>query len=633
MRAYARLWLLGATFLLILLFCFSPIVKDVRKLNVPNDGKPSVMDITLPHYVHSPSGQHGPLNYTYSLTIDYAGYQSTVFNFMGDDCVRHISINSQRLPTWHLPCHPLRPIMLDLSDYLKPGPNYVQLIVTDHEFSNGLDVKPATWGGPPSILSALLVGILTCLAGAFVSRLRGGREAFATQCLFAFGALLAFYFTWNTGYMEFGNDLLGHRDYMLFIAEKKRLPLPWEGWIFYHPPLYYIIGAVCIWIEQATQRVDAFTLLRLFNAVCYLTFLYYGILFLRRFLEGRAAYLLMVALYVTFPGMILTSLRVDSHTLLYALWAAALYNLAAWVQGKKTAHLLRTMVAVAIGILTRSNILVMLGTLGCVVLMEIILGKVKLRELLKTRMIVGGLLIVLALGANFGDTIYGRYKKLNTMPLVVSNVETLAGYFRLQPDAANYVSINIKHHIGLPFYNTFSSPDREYLWPSELKSSMFGEFTFIPTRLASIMNMVLLFFWACMIGGILTMQREMFLRQRFYLLSLALFIVAVVLNRYFHPFSTTQDFRYVMPMMILVFYGLGLAFARFKARVKTGASLHAVYTVMIAFVIISSAFFPLHMWMDKQAAEQQKPSAQTAMPGLLPPYLTDEGTMRVPNSR
>jgi 4-amino-4-deoxy-L-arabinose transferase-like glycosyltransferase len=44
-----------------------------------------------------------------------------------------------------------------------------------------------------------------------------------------------------------GYDAPGHAGYMLTIVEEGRLPHPHEGWSTFHPPLYYLLGAL-VWV-------------------------------------------------------------------------------------------------------------------------------------------------------------------------------------------------------------------------------------------------------------------------------------------------------------------------------------------------------------------------------------------------
>src|SRR5690606_9995878 len=62
-------------------------------------------------------------------------------------------------------------------------------------------------------------------------------------------ALIPITFYWSaTSWDTRSHDVSGggHFDYIEYVATKKALPLPDEGWVFYHPPVYYVIGAA-VW--------------------------------------------------------------------------------------------------------------------------------------------------------------------------------------------------------------------------------------------------------------------------------------------------------------------------------------------------------------------------------------------------
>ena len=44
--------------------------------------------------------------------------------------------------------------------------------------------------------------------------------------------------------LDFGFDGKDHLEYVRWVAEKKSVPIPHEGWQFYQPPLYYIVASI-----------------------------------------------------------------------------------------------------------------------------------------------------------------------------------------------------------------------------------------------------------------------------------------------------------------------------------------------------------------------------------------------------
>jgi len=55
---------------------------------------------------------------------------------------------------------------------------------------------------------------------------------------------------------ETGFDAKGHIDYIRYLVENHRLPLAEDGWQTYHPPLFYILGALLVWGLNAASSID-----------------------------------------------------------------------------------------------------------------------------------------------------------------------------------------------------------------------------------------------------------------------------------------------------------------------------------------------------------------------------------------
>jgi 4-amino-4-deoxy-L-arabinose transferase-like glycosyltransferase len=86
-------------------------------------------------------------------------------------------------------------------------------------------------------------------AGTAAGTRAPGRDArrarFAVAALFAAAAAQRAWNAWSLPPL-IGYDAPGHAGYIVTILEEWRLPHPTEGWMSYHPPLYYLLGAV-VW--------------------------------------------------------------------------------------------------------------------------------------------------------------------------------------------------------------------------------------------------------------------------------------------------------------------------------------------------------------------------------------------------
>src|SRR2546430_17726116 len=60
-----------------------------------------------------------------------------------------------------------------------------------------------------------------------------------------------------------GFDAMQHLNYIKYLQEHHSLPLPAQGMVMFHPPLYYIISAVVLFLFHLSGNATSATLLLL----------------------------------------------------------------------------------------------------------------------------------------------------------------------------------------------------------------------------------------------------------------------------------------------------------------------------------------------------------------------------------
>jgi uncharacterized membrane protein len=117
-----------------------------------------------------------------------------------------------------------------------------------------------------------------------------------------------------------------------------------------------------------------------------------------------------------------------------------------------------------------------------------------------------------------------------------------------------------------PFNNVRSDfTGRQYFWIGFLKSALYGEFRIGARGTAQLLNLLLvamIFYialaWACM-------RRHTAKTSYFLALSIAVMVAASMIMRYHYPSASTQDFRYVYPLLIPFAALMGAAQLRYRA--------------------------------------------------------------------
>jgi len=125
-----------------------------------------------------------------------------------------------------------------------------------------------------------------------------------------------------------GFDAKGHKEYVSFILEKGRLPLPSDGWEMHQPPLYYFFGAMLLkGLNVAANDEVAISVLRSFNWFIGLLTIWLVLLCLRRLFPldvGAQAFGLLVASFL--PCQIYLSQYITNDPLACLLATLAVYT-------------------------------------------------------------------------------------------------------------------------------------------------------------------------------------------------------------------------------------------------------------------------------------------------------------------
>ncbi len=118
-------------------------------------------------------------------------------------------------------------------------------------------------------------------------------------------------------------DSPGHIAYVRYLRAHRTLPAPTTCWECYHPPLYYLLAAVCTSLVGEASLPSA---LQIFSLLLYALFLIFSGLALRR-IFGSSRWLLFGLLLVAFwPSGPLQSVRVGNDSLLYVWYAAGFFS-------------------------------------------------------------------------------------------------------------------------------------------------------------------------------------------------------------------------------------------------------------------------------------------------------------------
>ena len=503
-----------------------------------------------------------PNSYLYTLTINYKPGQQTQFWLYPTGCVDSIAVNDAPIPIdFKRNCNRDVGFLVDLTDKLHEGENTVKITLSNYRFFHGsrpydaatygLQFGPLFFGDYITLSEPISCLLIICLCMTLTLFLRRFTGEMGSGGILSSGLLMYLRQIRMTSYMQYTIDMPSHFHYICFIANHGYPPDPWSGWEYYHPPLYYQIEAKIIHWCNWLGSFDVLTMMRLFSLSCFMVFIVFSTLILKRLIANRLAYYAVLLMLVFYPSGIFYSPRLDSHLLLYSFYAACLYFLMRWICDNRIRYFWLALIFFGLGIATRSNALALTPLIATAFVYQLYKKHFTVQHLLSLGMLVS--LCVVAWGSfhNFGRTAHFRETSYTEMPYIVGNIYGI--------DRRQYVETNTEHLFSLHTMPLFNPPfmdwyhdgtGRQYFWIGVLKTSLFEHSWFRSWGLAKRLLGLLLASIAYVVVSPCCMRIAKHKEWYLCAIGLTLSLVALMMNRIYHPFAPSQDFRYIYPSLV-----------------------------------------------------------------------------------
>lgn len=426
------------------------------------------------------------------------------------------------------------------------------------------------------VLAVLSLGLL-CF---FIARRFGFGWSLAIIIFLAVVVRAIFFI--NVPYTNFAYDIDGHVAYVQHVVENHSVPGTDDCWTCYHPPVYYV-SAVPSYLLGEWLGLSGATGLQAYSLLLSILTVFLGMLFLRSFLSGKSLGIAS-ALWAFWPVMILVSPRIGNDQLFYMLHMLCMWGGVKYLKEGHGKYLLIAVIATALAMWTKATAVVTLGTL----FVFVILGywvNLRRRRLTCSEWVSAGLLLLLVVAIVLqhllGDS------------ALVGNSSGLAGRLKVGNEAFNYIFFDLKSFVMCPWTSAWNDGfGREYFWNYAFKTSLFGEFemtrNMVGRNLATIVSSA---FLGLIVYAIRCFWRtELLMIHWFLLLQGATFIAALMFLRMLHPYSCSNDFRYILPAIIcfIPFVAQGITSASTKWRVLG-------YGLVLIFVLCTAVLFILAM--------------------------------------
>ncbi|RYZ98758.1 MAG: hypothetical protein EOO68_13390, partial [Moraxellaceae bacterium] len=320
----------------------------------------------LPWHFSEPS-----VNNIVTTTVNVDRFTPRTWHVTPDDFMRSIIVNGVNVDLSHIGpgLHDYgNGFDIDLGAYLINGqPNQLVFTFDNGGGDGGLDVKPVL-----SKLSWVLVA-LSFLPFA-LSLCKAFRLLPEQTILLVLGTAVACAYWSYTPWLSHTYDVQGgsgHYDYIMYVATKLGLPAPLDGWTFYHPPVYYVVGAF-FWRWSDFLDLPKPEMIQVYCLFLWLIFLASSAGVMRIVLKTnyKAIYAATFALCL-WPNGIMHSVCIGNDLALYACSGLVMWFTARWWEHNRRNDFIWMAVLCGFAMLCKSNGLPLIATCGLLVVLKL----------------------------------------------------------------------------------------------------------------------------------------------------------------------------------------------------------------------------------------------------------------------
>ena len=385
---------------------------------------------------------------------------------------------------------------------------------------------------------------------------------------------------------KFGHDVDGHVAYVQYIVENRALPDADDCWTCYHPPVYFVSVAP-VWKFASLFNMTGDTALQMVSLFLSFVILLMGFFVLQKWLNGMALNIATL-LWAFWPVMIISCSRIGNDQLFYLFHIVCLWGSVKYAKDRDGRHLLVAAIASLLAIWTKTTGAISVGVCVLAFLFGYF-GPVGWVRLKKTEIVSIAVILFTVVG-------YILHMVLSDGSLV-ANAHSLHHGLRVGNDAANFLYFDLQQMLAQPFTNAWNDDyGRQYFLNYMMKTSLFGEFVLLKNTAgvvaAEITNISFLVLLVYAIRGF--WKKKVSRRSLLFTAQLLAFVLALAFLRFKHPFSCSNDFRYIAPVLLSVvpFMAMGVtvpgASKKYRVLGVTAAIVFAVSSVVTMFMVMGS---------------------------------------------
>jgi hypothetical protein len=380
--------------------------------------------------------------------------------------------------------------------------------------------------------------------------------------------------------------IFGHYNYIKYIADNLALP-NFNTAQAYHPPFHHILGAIFFKVGAMLNYdeaiyIKAFQIFMAFLS-CFAVFLIYKMF---KILKCNDTIMVIAISLVSFhPALIMLSAKINNDNTVFFMLTLTFYFLIRWLSNKNYKNIIFLALSFSLAVLTKVSAAYFIILIATAFLGVLIKNRHAFMRYFKQYLIFG--LIAAPLSLSYIIRNYILFKQPINYVLDIGNY--------IEPTLLNSIYTPILKLFGNPF-NPNGITGGDYFWDFFLKSASFSEFTFKGLEnLARVMNLLTLLI---AIATTIIVIISFFINKKFesdfnvrYLMFLNIIIplILMMVLRFSHPVSCSQDFRYVVQILISTGFFLGY-FTNIMKKNKQYVIVGTIATIVFLYCFLSGVF-------------------------------------------
>lgn len=389
----------------------------------------------------------------------------------------------------------------------------------------------------------------------------------------------------------------GHFSYIYTIYSTWHLPTVME-WQFYHPPLWHSFAAIWMHVEEAfTSNHDVaflFQSVEILSSYFACITLYFLSKLSIRLVKNKYAAGMMIFFLALFPQFIVMAGWVNNDGCAFMFSVIALFFAVRYLDNRNWVNIICS--GIALGCAGMSKVSSALVAIPMLVIFIKSIIDAKKDHTAKKTLIHGAVFIIIVL-VLAGWFLLRNAIKFGVVSLGVPSLDPSSDMCVSSYSFAERFILIPFNHLNDDLFCILHPTSSGYLdynvWIYTFKCALFGEYSYWQGMmfgyigLYSNIALVALIIFAVIYMFIREVKTEHFFMNLTMLITFVSVIVAYVIFQILYPFTCTQDFRY----MVLILVPAGYFLARLYIRIKGKKRAIPFYIITLIFLVNSILFY------------------------------------------